>query len=180
MTRQKGFTLIEMVLVIVLVAICGWVAVDMFIGQNRIYKVQTAELNVTSDARGALDDVDNHVRAANRVLDDYTTYSSGPTELVLQIISVDASNEIIPATFDNVVFYLDGTNFFREVFPNALSSRAAGTKKLASNVNSLLFTYNDISFPLVTAVTTDMTIQEDAGIQTRSITISSKSTLRNY
>ncbi|OGE74332.1 MAG: hypothetical protein A3I07_02680 [Candidatus Doudnabacteria bacterium RIFCSPLOWO2_02_FULL_42_9] len=178
--KSRGFTLVEIVIVISIVVVCGVVIADLFIGQNRLYKVETAELNVTSDARVALDDIDNYVRQANRVLDNSGAYITGAQVLVLQIQSINASNQLIPATFDNVVYYLTGPELYREVFPHNASSRLGGTKQLASHVNGLAFTYNNVSNALVTEVSTNITTQEDAGIQTRAITISSKSTLRNY
>ncbi len=183
MTKKQsnaGFTLIEIVLVIFLVAICGWVASDLFINQNRLYQTQTAELNITGDARMALDDIDNYVRLGNRVIDSYSSYTTGSQVLVLRIQAVNASNQLVPASFDTIVYYLSGGGLYRQIFPDGLSARDATTKKLAGNVNSLSFTYNNASNALVTEVTTNITLQEDAGIQNRTITISSKSTLRNY
>src|SRR3989344_1119425 len=85
MMKSRGFTLVEIVIVISIVVVCGVVIADLFIGQNRLYKVETAELNVTSDARVALDDIDNYVRQANRVLDNSGAYITGAQVLVLQI-----------------------------------------------------------------------------------------------
>ncbi len=177
--RPRGFTLIEIVIVIVIVAVCGIVVTDLFIGQNRLYRTQTAELNVTGDARGSLDDIDNYVRQAHRTISNYATYNAGPQVLILDIQSINASNDLIPG-YDKVIYYLNGNGLFREVFPQGASARLATTKKLASNVSGLAFTYNNVNYSLVTGVTTDITIQENAGIQTRAITISSKSILRNY
>lgn len=180
MSNQRGFTLTEMLLVIVLVGVAGSVVVDLFIGQNRIYKLETAELNITNDARTALDDIDNYVRPATRVLADYDTYTTDAETLVLQIQSVNGANQLVAAAFDHVVFYLDGTNLYREVFPHASSARVATVKKLASNVTGLVFSYNNANFTLVTEVTTDLTLEEEAGMHNKSITISSESTLRNH
>jgi prepilin-type N-terminal cleavage/methylation domain-containing protein len=175
-----GFTLIEAVIVVALFAVCSVVLVDLFIGHNRLYKSETAALNITNDARLSLDDIDSYVRQANRTLSSYSTYTAGPQVLILQIQSVNSSNQLVPGTFDDVVFYLTGSNLFRQVFPNAASTRAAVTKKLASSVNSLVFTYNNANYSLVTQVQTDITIQENAGVQTRAITLSTKSKLRSY
>ncbi len=180
MRSQKGFTLIEMLLVIVLVVIASGVIVNLFIGQNRLSRLEMAELNITNDARTTLDDVDNYVRSATRVVADHNGYNTGADTLVLQIQSVNASNQLVGAAFDHVVFYLDGTNLYREVFPHASSVRVATVKKLANNVNGLAFTYDNPNFLLAREITTDLTLEEDAGMTNKSITVSSKSTLRNY
>ena len=177
---NKGFTLIEVVVVIAIFAVCAVVLASLFIGQNRIYKVETAELNVTSDARNALDDIDNYTRLANRTLASYSSYSAGSQVLILKIQSVNASNQLLPTAFDYVVYSLTGSDFSRQIFPDATSARLAQTKKLASKVNSLAFTLNNADFALVTQVATDITVEENAGVQNRAITLSSKARLRNY
>ncbi|OGE88904.1 MAG: hypothetical protein A3J07_04425 [Candidatus Doudnabacteria bacterium RIFCSPLOWO2_02_FULL_49_13] len=177
---KRGFTLIETIIVIALVAVAGVILSDLFIGQNRLYRSETAELNVTADARAALDDVDNYLRQANRAVASHSTYSAGPQILILQIQSVDGSGRLVAGTFDYAVYYLSASDLWRQVFPDAASSRPAAAKKLANHINGLVFTYNNPDYSLVTEVQTDLTIQESAGAQTRSITASSKAKLRNY
>ena len=179
-TYQKGFTLIEVLVVVAISVVCIVVLSSLFIGQNRIYRVETAELNVTADARQAVDDIDNYVRLATRTQSSYSTYTASSNVLILKIQSVNASNQLIAGTFDYVVYYLSGTSLLRQIFSDATSSRSNGIKKLANNVNGLSFTLNNVDYSLVTQVTTDITIQENAGVQTRAITLSSKSRLRNY
>jgi len=178
--RQSGFTIVELVIVILLTLVVGIVVSTLFIGQNRVYQTETAELNITNDARTGLDDIDNYVRQAYRALQSYSSYTAGSQVLILQIQSVGASTQLIPGTYDYVVYYLTGNNLYRQVYPDAASTRSATTKKIASNVNSLAFTYSDPDFALVTTVSTAMTLQQDVGCQTRSITLSSSSKLRNY
>ena len=91
-----------------------------------------------------------------------------------------SSNQLIPGVYDYVVFYLTGTNMFLQIFPDSSSSRPAQTKKLASKVSGLVFTLNNADYAQVSEVTTDLTLAESVGFQNRSITISSKSKLRNY
>jgi type II secretory pathway pseudopilin PulG len=177
--QNFGFSLVEAVIVIALVVVLSIVVVNMFIGQNRIYKTQTAELGVNAGARNSLDDIDAFVRGSSTALGSYTTYTAGPQVLILQIQSIDVQNKLIAGTFDHVVYYLLGTDLIREIFPNAASTRSAGTKQLARNVNGLVFTYNNSNFSLVTEIDTDLTIEDNAGVQNRSITLSSKSRIRN-
>ncbi|MBX4191384.1 MAG: hypothetical protein KW804_01125 [Candidatus Doudnabacteria bacterium] len=177
---QQGFTLAEALVTILLVTVCFGVIVNLFIGQNRIYKVQTAELMVTSDARTALDDIDNYVRQSYRAVSNYSTYTASSQVLILQIRSINSGNQLLSGAYDYVVYYLDGTNFYRQIFPNALSSRTSDLKRLANNINSLNFTYNDVSFPLVTEITTNLTAQLNTGTNTQAITVSTISSLRNY
>ena len=180
MKKQAGLTLIEIVIVVGLTAVGMVVLTSLFIGQNRLYQTETAELNVTADARIAIDDIDSYVRQANRTQSSYSTFTAGPQVLILQIQSINSSNQLIAGTFDYVIFYLAGNNLLRQVIPNATSSRAAVTKKLAANVSGLVFAYSNADFSLVTEVTTDITVQELASGQTKSITLSSKAKLRNY
>jgi len=177
---QQGFTLTEILVVIFLVAIISLVVSNLFIGQNRIYRVETAELNITNDARNSLDDIDNYVRQASRTLAVYSTYNAGAQVLILQIQSVNAANQLVAGKYDHVVYYLINNKLYRQVFPDATSVRAALTKLLASNVVSLTFTYNDPSIFSSTQVSTAITITESVGFQSRSISISSLSKLRNY
>jgi len=179
MRKNTGFSMIEAIIVVALVVVLSIVIVNLFIGQNRIYKTQTAELSVNAGARNSLDDIDSFVRASTTALGSYSTFTAGSQILILQVQSVDAMDTLIAGSLDHVVYYLSGTDLIREIFPDALSVRASGTKQLARNVTGLAFTYNNGSFALVTVVDTDLTIQEDAQVQSRSITVSSKSRIRN-
>jgi len=170
----------EVVVTVALVAIVSLVVVEIFLSQNRLYKVQFSELNILNDARLSLDDIDSQVRSATRTVSTHGAYNAGPTVLILQIQSVNATDQLIPGTFDVVVYYLNGAKLFREILPDALSTRVAGTKLVADNVTSLNFVYNNADFTQVTEVETQITILEANNVQNRSITASSKSRLRNH
>lgn len=180
MMSMKGFSVIELVVVIPLIAMVAFFLSYVGIYHFQTYYSEIAELNITNDIRNALDDIDNYTRQANRVLLSYSTYSTGTNILVLQIPSINGSGAVIEGTYDNVVFYLSGSDFFEQIFPNASSSRVALTKKMANNVSSLTFSYDNADYSLVKQVTANITITQNAGTSTRSINISSQSKLRNY
>ena len=178
--QASGFTLIEVIIVVFLVGVLSLVVSKLLMGQDKIYHTQSMELGVTGDARVALDDIDSFVRMADMLVSSQEGFTLGPQTLILQIPSINASSQIIPATFDYVVYRLNGANLDRILTPNALSSRTSGTKRLASRIVSLVFSYDNGNPSLVKNVTTNLTTQESyAGVPTKSITISSKSKLRN-
>jgi hypothetical protein len=111
-------------------------------------------------------------------LNTYGAFTTGAAELVVSVQSVNASNQLIPGTFDTVVFYMNGTSMYREVFPDAASSRLEGTKLLGTDISSLAFTYDNVNLAAVTLVTTDITVVKQTR-EARDITVSSKSRLRN-
>jgi prepilin-type N-terminal cleavage/methylation domain-containing protein len=176
---SRGFTLIEVVIVVALTGIIMVVLTEFFFTTNQIYKSQNAELGVNMSARASLDDIDAYVKQATQVVDTYSTYSTGPTALILEIQSIDGSGQLIPGVYDKVVYYMTGNSLFREIFPDPASSRLPGGKLLGRYISTLEFTYDNASMPQVSVVTINMTIAESAGRETRDITISSKSRLRN-
>ena len=178
--KNSGFTLIELVIVVFLVGALSLVVAKLLFGQDTIYHTQTMELGVTGDARAVLDDVDVYVRMSDTLVASQNGYTLDDQTLILKLPSINASSQIIAGTFDYVVYTLNGTNLDRVTIADAASSRASGTKRLASRVNDFAFTYDNGTASLVKYVTTDLTTQESyAGTPSRSITVSSKSKLRN-
>ncbi|MBX4187758.1 MAG: prepilin-type N-terminal cleavage/methylation domain-containing protein [Candidatus Doudnabacteria bacterium] len=180
--RQKfsyGFTLIEMIFVMALFSFMMLALTQFFLGSSRIYSSQNAELDVNMSARSALDDIDAYVRQATQVTDSYTIYATGATTLILQVQSINGANQLISGSYDHVVIYLVGSTLYREIFPDAGSSRQDGARVIGSNISTLNFTYDNASLPLVTTVTTDLTVTKDLNRDVQEIIISSKSRLRN-
>lgn len=180
MIHENGFTLIEVIMVIFLVGALALVVSKLLMGQDQIYHTQNMELDVTGDARSTLDSIDSYVRMADMLVSSQGSYTLGTQTLILKIPAINGSSQIIPATFDYVVYNLSGTNLDRITIPDAASSRSNVTKRVASTVSSLVFSYDNANPSLVENVTTSLTTQESyPGILTKSITISSKSKLRN-
>ncbi|OGE82788.1 MAG: hypothetical protein A3B10_03895 [Candidatus Doudnabacteria bacterium RIFCSPLOWO2_01_FULL_44_21] len=179
-SQNFGFTLIEMIIVVFLVGSLSLVVASLFFGQDKIYHTQMMELGVTNDARMALDDIDAFVRMTDVLVSSQGGYTLGAQTLILQIPSINASSQIIPATYDYVVYSLSGSNLDRIIMPDDASSRVSTTKRVASRVNGLVFTYDNANPNLVKYVTTNITTQEAyPGVPNKSITLSSKSKLRN-
>ena len=182
---MRGFTLIELVIALSLIIIITFFLAYLVFYQYWIYNTQSAEINITNDARVSLSTIDDYVRQSNSVESSYSTYQTGLQTLVLQINSIDSSNQIIQNTYDKAVFYLSGTDLKMQIFPDANSSRQALTKNLASNidVNNFSFSYDNAIYPLVKSVTTNIAIVQAVNSienKNRTISLSSTSKLRNH
>ncbi|MBX4201075.1 type II secretion system GspH family protein [Candidatus Parcubacteria bacterium] len=179
---EQGFTLIEVLVGIGIISIIAFFLAYISAYHFQTYNTETVELDITSDARAALDEVDNYVRQSNRILSSYSTYTTGTTVLVLQVPSIDSSSQLIESSYDTVVFYLSGTDFSRRIFPSLNSTRPSAIKNLAQNIDTpnFSFAYDNADYSLAKQVTTTIAVLRKAGSQTKSITVSSQSKLRNY
>jgi prepilin-type N-terminal cleavage/methylation domain-containing protein len=176
---SDGFTLMEMVVSIALIGLLMVALTQFFLGSTQIYRTQNAELDINMTGRTALDDVDNYVRQAVQVQSTYLTYATDEETLILSIPSISSSSQILAGHFDTVVYYLVGTSLYREVVPDSLSSRLAGTRLVGSYISLLTFTYDNLDLAQVKTVGTSLFLSKEAGRQVQSMTVTSKARLRN-
>ncbi|HYC29162.1 MAG TPA: prepilin-type N-terminal cleavage/methylation domain-containing protein [Chitinophagaceae bacterium] len=179
MKKQQGFTLMEAVIVVALLGFLMVVITQFFLGSNRIYQNQTAELGVNFSARSALDDIDAQVRQASQTLGTYDIHTAGPDVLILEIPAVNASNQLVPAAYDHIVYYMNGTNLMKQVYGDPASVRQSQLRSIGQNISTVNFTYNHADYAQVTQVDTSLNISSSAGLDTRTLNISSKSYIRN-
>lgn len=159
-TSRRAFTLIETVIVMGLGA-SMMVTLGLLIYNFNKMSSYEKTLSRSSDSAGALmRDIESLALPADAVLQTHTfatgTYTSSSTALVLEIPSINASGNVIANTYDYAVFYIVGTQAYRLLEVNALSSRVGGTKLLSSTLNTLTFTYNDVSYTQVHTITVDI------------------------
>ncbi len=149
-----GFTLLEVIVVIGVLAILIVFLLGIVIANSRFYSNQSGEIGAISSTREISNRITEYTRAAVMALAT-TTYSSilytaDSDTLILQVPSIDASFNIISATYDNVIITRDTGNSSRLVLvvdPNASSARKSRDLELTSNLASTTFTYIPASPP---------------------------------
>lgn len=161
--RNRGFTLIETVIVIAL-SVSTMVALGLLIYNfNRMSAYEQTSSQSSGSASALIREVESLAFPADAVLQMHmfssATYSSSPTVLVLEIPSINSSGNVIANTFDYTVFYVVGTNAYRLLEADTLSTRVSGTKLLSSTVSALIFSYNSTDFTSVHTVTVDVQTQ---------------------
>jgi len=160
---MRAFTLIETIIVIT-ISTCMMLTLGFVIYQlNGTVVYRQTTLQSSGSASAIMRETESLVLPADAVLQIHTfssaTYTSSETVLVLEIPSIDSSGNAVANAHDYAAFYVVGTNAYRLLEANTLSSRASGTKLLSSTVSALTFAYNNIDFTQVTSITVDVQTQ---------------------
>lgn len=155
---KKGLTLIEVLIVMGISILVGGLLMVIMINSAALSTKQSAILTEGLNINDSLSKIRATIKDANAVVASYTggstTYTSGSTQLVLKIPSIDSSNNIITDTFDHFVFFQDQNKLRLQTFPNQQSVRKAQDQIFSTSLNSLLFQYFNLATPPVEVIPT--------------------------
>lgn len=146
---QRGQTLMEALTVVGVMAIIMMMVAQIFsVSYDVFIKFSARSDNETSAVLAArfLSDI---TRGADSVLTSRTingtAYTTSSTVLVLRMPTIDASNNVVPGTFDYVAFYRDGTEttkIFYDMDAATGSQRVDGKHLVTAFNQALYFRYN--------------------------------------
>lgn len=163
----RAFTLVETLIVVGLAAIVTMGAAQLSLVFGRMLGVQESALDVVLDASAVIDAVRSAGAQSSRVADTHSffgvAYASATTTVIFELPAVDAAGAVIPSAFDYVGIHASGTDAYRFTDAATGSSRVSGTRLLANTLQELRFSYDSVSFPLVTKVVADATTTAAAG-----------------
>lgn len=151
--QVKAFTIIEMLLGLTLFIIISFGIINIF---NLYQKFEQEIPNVVLSSiiqRNHLETIENfktYIRQAQNVLASTTIdgvlYTTATTTLILKLRSIDSSNQIIPDSYDLVVFYTNTTTppitLYRKISASPQSKRQSGILILNKIIQNLSFTYD--------------------------------------
>ncbi len=181
---RRAFTLIETIVVVALSAIMMIVLGALIYNFNMTTAYEQASAQSSGSANGFMRELESLTLPADAVLQTHDfsdgTVTSSSTVLVLEIPSIDSSGNVIANTYDYAEFYVTGTDAYRRLEANALSSRVSGTKLLSSTVSALTFTYNNTDFTQVNVVTADLETQAQVQQDILADHLHEQIRLRNY
>ncbi len=181
--QQSGFTLIEVVITITLLAILLIGLFSLYDGYSRIYGTQQGLFLIVNSAGTTVSEFQERVQQASQIVTQRNfggvSYTSGTNTLILELPSIDSSGEVIDSKFDYVLFYVSGTKAFRILEADAASSRDSGTKQLSDTVSTMSFVYDSGTPNLSGSVKIDLTTQKRYSKQTQSFHTVQLTYLRN-
>ena len=124
--NQKGFSLIEMMVVVVILGVIVLALVTFFTGGTKSWVAGQSQLKAQREARQAIDQMVREIREGKNIINDFVDISDADTIVVF--IPDLGSKPAYKATYD-----LSGTTVQRNSNP------------LIDNIQSLVFTYFDNS-----------------------------------
>lgn len=177
--RPDGMTLVEAVVVIGAMTLMLLIVNQIFIINYQIVARQTGRLDSDGGAVLATRLISSLTRSASSVVPSATingtSYSSGPSTLVLEIPSVDASGNLISGSSDYVAISrdpADQAHIITDTAPAAGSVRVSGKKLVTAYNTQLVFRYNDSDIASTTRVS--------AYLENQSVTRGIASTNRGW
>ncbi len=183
-SKQKGFTILEMVVVIALVIAILVGMFALFTSHNKIYNYETSLIKATGSARTAMNEISTYSLQGHRVLASSTingtAYTSGASTVVLQLPAFDGSGNALSNTYDYIAFSLSGSSLTEDLQAAASSSRKTFTKTMSQSVSALAITYDSGIWTSVKKVTVDLTTSETYRGETITQHLNEQYKLRNY
>ncbi len=188
--NRAGLSVIEFLVVAALVGLFIPVLMTVFRYTFRSYNWQIAQSSIQLSSRASLERITEHSQQARAVVASQGTYTTGSTTLILQLPAIDASQTIIPLTYDYIIYRPDPTNpdTLQEIIQaDASSARQSIIRSLQHNLGSISFNYYDSAgtvlssnnYPSTKRVLIDMVAQEIRYRQTIEKEYREYATLRN-
>ncbi len=182
-SSQKGFTIIETLIVLFLVSLVTMAMLQLYLSFYASYAVQNASINASYSAGQIVNETSRLALQADAIIASHifsgTTYTTGSTTIVLEIPSINSSGDIIAGKHDYAAVNFSTTIVTRALDADASSARVSGTKLLSDVAGNLTFTYNNGSPTLATNVTIDILTQSQVKQQTLKSHLIQKVYLRN-
>ncbi len=151
--NKKGFSLIEILISTSVAVLIGGLLIVIMVNITRVFFKESSGVSIGLNTNDALAEVRKSIKQSSGVEATYTagstTYTSGATQIVLKVPSLDQSGNIIGSTFDYFVFFQTQNILHFKTFPNAASKRKAQDQIFSNLVDSLVFKYLSSANPPV-------------------------------
>lgn len=171
-------------------SVVGALLLVIIINSAGIFYTESSKLTEGLNINDTLSKLRETIKQSSAIIVSLTqggdTYTSGVTEVVFKVPSIDSSNNIISSTFDYFVFFLDNNKLRFRTFPDALSFRKAQDQIFSNNVDNLHFQYYNLANPPVEVmpinaakVKITLTLKQKNGLNYEKTTATSEANLRN-
>lgn len=155
---EKGLSLIELLISVTIAIAVGGLLIGIMVNNTGVYYDQAAKIQQGLGSNDALLSIRANIKQAAGVAVAYpesgaATYTSGASELVLKLPSIDSLGNVVENTYDYVIYYTAmqsaASQLHFRIIPDGASSRKETNQILSSNVNNIVFDYFDSSNQVV-------------------------------
>lgn len=137
--KTRGFTLIELQLSLFIALVTFVAAISLYIFYWRTFIIGNTVVDVYSNSRIAMELMGRDIRWAAQVVPSHSPYTTTDSCIVLQVPAIDSSNNTIPSHYDYITYMLQGSDLYRIVQKDSLSSRLNENRAVAHDCTLLTF-----------------------------------------
>lgn len=188
--NRSGLTLIEVILSMGITVIIGVLLVVIIVNSTSLFTKQASNIQEGLNINDTLSNIRGNIKQASAVVVSYTsggaTYTTGASQLVLKVASIDSSGNILSNIFDYFIFYLDQKTIHLKIFPDPSSSRKSADRIFSTSVDNLKFQYLNSAAPPVevvpinaTKVRVSLALKQKVGLSFATSMATSEANLRN-
>jgi len=174
--QNKGFTIAEIQVALFIAVIILLAATSLYIFYWRTFIIGNTYLDVYSNSRVAIDRIARDIKWSAEVAANYGGYATSDDTIVLKVPSLNAQGSVITAHYDHVIYRLQGSDLYRIVQIDALSSRKNENRVIARHCKPLTFSSGGVTLSHITYLSTVNTVAVTLPINETMISLSGKGT----
>lgn len=183
MRASAGFTIVETLIVIVIVALIGAAMLELFISYDTVLSNQSAAVEADTSAAAIVNAVRDAALQASAIVSSHTfsgtLVTTGSAAIVVRLPAVDSAGNIVVNTYDYYGFYASGTDAYLAVDADETSERTDVSKRLSAVLSSMTFTYPSGDATQATSTTVDVVTSAGTGQSTQTRHLIEQVYLRN-
>jgi len=183
---QNGFTLANMLITLSILVILSVLLVSVYFSYNNVLKIYLAKTDLQTANIIALNRITSMIKSASNITETKTvnsnSYTTSANTLILELLSIDSDQDIIPNTCDYIVYYLDpadNTKLKSSTEAASGSSRVTGDNVVVTNVKNIIFNYNNDQIYNTNRVNITLTLEKVVNNQVLKLVSQSSADLRN-
>ncbi len=150
---NSGFTLIETILTLSLFTILsiGIITIfNIYKEYGTIFPKSLYSSIIKRNHSEIIEQLKNNIKQTQLIVAttsiDSTIFTTNTTTLILQLRSIDDSKNILPGSYDTIVFYTNTStppiSLYKKISASLYSSRKSGTFLVSNKIKNLSFIYN--------------------------------------
>lgn len=175
--RSNGFTLIELQMASFISLIVLAAILSLYIFSWRSFTMGDAILDVYANSRNAAGWLTRDIRCAAQIVPSHGSYTTTDSSIVLKVPSIDATGQTISSYYDYITYRLQGSNMYRIVEKDALSSRQSENRIIARYCSSLTFSSGGVTLSNIGNLSTVNTVAIYLPINKAAISLSGSGTV---
>lgn len=151
MKNHRGWSLIEVLIVMTVAAVAGGLLINLMVSSNRIFFDQSAQINQGLSLNQAKLEITDLIKSSAGIAPKYpptgtAQYTTDTDTIVVKLPALSASGDVIESVYDYAVIEADpskSTILRKQIFKDNQSFRKTENKVLSSSLSTITFSYLD-------------------------------------